>query len=120
MATWQSALMASASKRDKDPFGLSASEIIPRLYLSNFFFARSAEALKSEGITHIVSVIEQRPVYAPSLKGTLHIPLTDTSDADILQHLNSTTEFIKAALAEGPDNRVLVRCVYGTCATPHV
>jgi len=113
---WQSALLSKTKKHDQEPehvFGPSASEIVPRLYLSNFFFARSAESLRSEGITHVVSVLEQVPVYGPFLKGTLHIPLEDTSDADILRHLNTTTEFIKAALAESPDHRVLVHCLMG-------
>lgn len=90
-------------------FGPSASLIVPRLFLSNFFYAKSTEALRAEGITHIITVLEQKPRYAPFLKGTLHIPLADNSDANILQHLETATEFIKAALAEDPDNKVLVR-----------
>ncbi|TCD69140.1 hypothetical protein EIP91_008616 [Steccherinum ochraceum] len=114
MATWQTARLTSTKKRDQDHiFGPSASLIVPRLYLSNFFYARSTEALKEDGITHIVSVLEQKPVYAPFLKGTLHISLTDTSEANILRHLDTTSEFIKDALAESPENKVLVHCLMG-------
>ncbi|KAH9022704.1 protein-tyrosine phosphatase-like protein, partial [Lactarius hengduanensis] len=44
---------------------------------------------------------------------TLHIPLSDSSDQDILAHLPTTTPFIRDALAESPDSRVMVHCLMG-------
>ncbi|THH30111.1 hypothetical protein EUX98_g4080 [Antrodiella citrinella] len=111
---WQSALLSKTKKNDDGHvFGPSATEIVPRLYLSNFFFARSAEGLRDEGITHVISVMEQIPIYGSQLKGTLHVPLEDTSDANILRHLDTTTGFIKATLEESTDHKVLVHCLMG-------
>ncbi|KAH8986807.1 protein-tyrosine phosphatase-like protein, partial [Lactarius hatsudake] len=41
-----------------------------------------------------------------------NIPLSDSSDQDILAHL-PTTGFIRDALAEGPDSRLMVHCLTG-------
>ena len=86
-----------------------ASEVLPRLYLTDLFTARDEAQLTSLGITHIVSVIEHPPnlPQTHSLQ-TLHIPLSDSSDQDILAHLPATTSFIRNALAESPDSRVIV------------
>ncbi|KAH9975712.1 protein-tyrosine phosphatase-like protein [Lactifluus volemus] len=93
--------------------GRTASEVLPRLYLTDLFTARDEEQLNALGITHVVSVIEQAPVLPQKSLRTLHIPLSDTSDQDILVHLPLTTSFIRDALAESPDSRVLVHCMMG-------
>ncbi|KAH8075852.1 protein-tyrosine phosphatase-like protein [Cristinia sonorae] len=114
MATWQTSRLRTTLKRDEGfAFGPSASQIAPQLYLSNFFYAKSVQAMSADGITHVVSILESKPAYPPFLKGTLHIPLMDTSDTDILQHLEATTAFIKAAIEESPNNNVLVHCLMG-------
>ncbi|KAI0738585.1 protein-tyrosine phosphatase-like protein [Daedaleopsis nitida] len=90
------------------------SEILPRLWLSSLYTAVDDEQLIELGVTHIVSVIEQRPRYPnnlPKLK-TLHVPLQDVEGADILQHLDTTTAFIKSAL-EDKRSVVLVHCAMG-------
>jgi len=86
-----------------------ASEVLPRLYLTDLFTARDEAQLTSLGITHVVSVIEHAPIFpkTQSLR-TLHIPLSDSSDEDILAHLPVATSFIRNALAEDPDSRVMV------------
>ncbi|KAI0704521.1 protein-tyrosine phosphatase-like protein [Cerioporus squamosus] len=90
-----------------------ASEILPRLWLSGLYTAVEEEQLIALGVTHIVSVIEHRPKYPPTLKlKTLHVPLQDVEGADILQHLDVTTAFIKSAL-EDKRNTVLVHCAMG-------
>ncbi|KAI0079363.1 phosphatases II [Panus rudis PR-1116 ss-1] len=43
----------------------------------------------------------------------LHISLADSTDSDILVHLDTTTEFIRNALTENDTNQVLVHCVMG-------
>ena len=85
------------------------SEILPRLWLSGLYTAVNEEQLIALGITHVVSVLEQRPLYPKSLPKlkTLHVPLQDVDDADILQYLDKTTDFIKRAL-EDKRNTVLV------------
>ncbi|PIL24662.1 hypothetical protein GSI_12546 [Ganoderma sinense ZZ0214-1] len=93
----------------------SASEVLPRLWLSGLYTAVDEEQLVAIGVTHIVSILEQRPKYPASLKKqlkTLHIPLQDLDTADILQHLDATTAFIKSAL-EDKRNTVLVHCAMG-------
>ncbi len=89
--------------------GHMASEVLPRLYLTDLFTARDEAQLTSLGITHVVSVIELPPTLpqTQSLR-TLHIPLSDDADQDILTHLPVTTSFIRNALAEDPNSRVLV------------
>jgi atypical dual specificity phosphatase len=110
---WQTSLIAAAQQRSgRRPFflrGHMASEVLPRLYLTDLFTARDEAQLTSLGITHVVSVIENAPVLpqTQSLR-TLHIPLSDSADQDILGHLPVATSFIRNALAEGPDSRVLV------------
>jgi atypical dual specificity phosphatase len=110
---WQSSLIAAAQQRSgRRPHlrrGHMASEVLPRLYLTDLFTARDEAQLTSLGITHIVSVIECAPTLPPtqSLR-TLHIPLSDNSDQDILTHLPVATSFISNALAEDPNSRVLV------------
>ncbi|KAI0306086.1 protein-tyrosine phosphatase-like protein [Multifurca ochricompacta] len=80
----------------------------------HFFTARDEAQLTSLGITHVVSVIEHPPKFPQThLLRTLHIPLSDSSDQDILIHLPATTSFIRDALAESPDSRVLVHCLMG-------
>jgi atypical dual specificity phosphatase len=110
---WQTSLIAAAQQRSgRRPSlrrGHSASEVLPRLYLTDLFTARDEAQLTYLGITHVVSVIEHAPILPEthSLR-TLHIPLSDSSDQDILAHLPVAISFIHNALAEGPDSRVLV------------
>ena len=111
--SWQTSLLAAAQQRSgrRASFGLkrTASEVVPRLYLTDAFTARDETQLTELGITHVVSVMENAPKFPQtrSLR-TLHIPLSDGSDQDILAHLPVTTSFIRNALAESPDSRVLV------------
>ena len=86
-----------------------ASEVLPRLYLTDLSTARDEAQLATLGITHVVSVIERAPTLPQTQTlRTLHIPLSDNSDQDILTHLPVTTSFISNALAEDPNSRVLV------------
>jgi atypical dual specificity phosphatase len=110
---WQTSLLAAAQQRSgRRPTlrrGNMASEVLPRLYLTDLFTARDEAQLTSLGITHVVSVIELAPTLpqTQSLR-TLHIPLSDNADQDILTHLPAATSFIRNALAEDPNSRVLV------------
>jgi atypical dual specificity phosphatase len=111
---WQTSLIAAAQQRSGRRPSLRrahtmASEVLPRLYLTDLFTARDEAQLTSLGITHVVSVIEHAPTLpqTQSLR-TLHIPLSDNADQDILTHLPVATSFIRNALAEDPNSRVLV------------
>jgi atypical dual specificity phosphatase len=117
---WQTSLISAAQQRSgrRPSFRRrdTASEVLPRLYLTDLFTARDEAQLTSLGITHVVSVIEHAPILpeTQSLR-TLHIPLSDSSDQDILAHLPVATSFIRNALAEGPDSRVLVSNLVALC-----
>ena len=87
----------------------SASLIIPRLYLSNYRIAADEHELADMGITHVVSVLEVPPEYTGTEFTRLHVAIEDTMQSNILDHLPTTTEFIRAALAESENNKVLVR-----------
>lgn len=115
--TPQTALLAAAQqpivRQESSSFfdrSHSASEVLPRVYLTDLFTARDEAQLSALGITHVISVLEHAPMFPPThLIQTLHIPLSDSSDEDILVHLPATTSFIHDALAESPDSRVMVR-----------
>lgn len=116
-SSWQASLLSSVTARGNSETSSrsrgaavdrSASLIVPRLYLSNFLTARNERELQALGVTHVISVMEHAPKHPRHLK-TLHIPLADTSDSNILEHLDTTTDFIKSALQENEENIVLVR-----------
>jgi len=64
------------------------------------------------GITHMISVMEDPPTTVSKVVRHL-VPIPDKWDADILKYLDGTTEFIRAALAENENNKVLVHCFQG-------
>ncbi|EIW79104.1 phosphatases II [Coniophora puteana RWD-64-598 SS2] len=117
-ASWQAALLTKQTGGRAivgDPsYGRAATRIQNRLYLSDYWTARDAQQLRKLGITHIISLLE----CIPELKDhedikKLHIAIQDTPEADILQYLDTTTVFIKDALAENEQNKVLVHCFQG-------
>jgi atypical dual specificity phosphatase len=72
--------------------------------------ARDSNALSTLGITHVVSALEHAPVLPDSISAQrrLHVCIADRSDVDILRHFEETTAFIRKALAEDDNHRVLV------------
>ncbi|KAL5531501.1 hypothetical protein ACEPAG_4378 [Sanghuangporus baumii] len=100
------------------------SEIIPRLYLGDYWDACNEAQLRSLGVTHILSLLETSPPFAfaeeyrASLK-TMHVPLRDNFRTDIANHLDRTTEFIQKALKD-PSSVVLVHCLQGVSRSPAV
>ncbi|KAI0344996.1 DSPc-domain-containing protein [Trametopsis cervina] len=93
--------------------GRQASLIVPRLYLASYYIASKPEELQALGITHVLSVLDFAPEELPPNFKRLHIKLQDTSSSNILQYLEVTTEFIKSALEEDENNKVLVHCLMG-------
>lgn len=87
-----------------------ASQITPRLYLTDYRTARNSEKLQELGITHVISIVEFRPDLPEVIPQTqrLHLPLSDTPESNILEHLDATTAFITAALEENETNKVMV------------
>jgi atypical dual specificity phosphatase len=109
---WRTALLTTSPTDGGtgSRFGRSASLILPRLYLSDYFTARDDSELARLGITHVISVIEHHPTIPDSIvdRHKLHVCIADRPDVDILLHLEETTEFIRLALAENKSNKVLV------------
>ncbi|KAH7924750.1 phosphotyrosine protein [Leucogyrophana mollusca] len=97
-----------------------ASEILPRLYVSDLSFAENPAALVSLGITHILSAMRGF-VAAPQ---GLHIhraqfPLEDLPFSELAAHLPGTTAFLRSALHD-PNARVLVHCMEGVSRSTSV
>jgi len=114
---WRKALRATEASLDpsrNEAFGRLASQITPRIYLSDYRSARDAGKLESLGITHVISVVEFTPDLPDIIPQNhkLHIALADVAEAKILDHLDATTAFILKALAENNANKVLVSHVY--------
>jgi len=115
---WQKALRATKASLDPSrnaAFGRLASQITPRIYLSDYWSARDVGKLDSLGITHVISVVDFTPDLPDIVPQNhrLHIALADVAEAKILDHLDATTAFILKALAESNANRVLVHCMQG-------
>ncbi|KAI0319981.1 protein-tyrosine phosphatase-like protein, partial [Amylostereum chailletii] len=91
------------------------SEILTgRLYISDLSVAHDQDGLARLGITHVVSVLEPTitPVLGPSFT-QLHVGIEDSFRTNILQHFDRTTEFIRKALADNDNCKVLVHCMMG-------
>lgn len=76
---------------------LTASQITPRLYLTDWFVAGNWSALSHLGITHVVSVVELAPIIPGKIEH-LHICIADLPICDISKHFDETTAFIHNAL----------------------
>ena len=113
---WQNALKATKGSLNPSlnaAFGRLASQITPRIYLSDYWSARDTAKLKSLGITHIISVLDFIPDLPEIIPKDqrLHVVLADDPQAKILDHLDATTAFILEALAENDSNKILVSFV---------
>jgi atypical dual specificity phosphatase len=92
--------------------GNCASQILPRLYLSDLATAYDQDTLARLNITHIVSVLDFPPEALPQNYTRLHLSLSDRFDSDILSHLPRSTAFIASTLKQNPDANVLASCLF--------
>jgi atypical dual specificity phosphatase len=92
-----------------------ASEILPRLYISDLSFAENPASLSSYGITHVLSTLPDNiyhpPMHPPPVR--LQINVEDFPFAELAAHLPTTTAWIRDAIKSSPDARVLVHCGEG-------
>jgi len=90
-----------------------ATEIIPRLFISDLCVAENATVLSSLGITHVLSVMPGF-VALPTELALRHaqVPVDDFPFAELVAHLSVTTAFLREALRD-PTARVLVHCIEG-------
>ena len=92
-----------------------ASEILPRLYISDLSFAENPTSLSSYAITHVLSTLPDN-IYLPPMHpplARLQINLEDFPFEELVAHLPATTAWIRDAIKSSPDARVLVHCVEG-------
>ncbi|KAF3919211.1 hypothetical protein AA313_de0203886 [Arthrobotrys entomopaga] len=90
---------------------LTASQITPRLYLSDWVVAGNWAALSHLGITHVVSVVEIAPIIPGKIEH-LHICIADLPICNIEKDFPTTSEFIRKALSQ-EGTKVLVHCLGG-------
>lgn len=96
----------------------NASEIIPRLYISDLSFAENPVCLAQYKITHILSTLPDKifqppPTLLPAQPARLQVRVEDLPFAELAAHLPTTTAWIKDALTRDPQARVLVHCAEG-------
>lgn len=94
-------------------------EILPRLYLSSLDYVKDELALKSLGITHIISVMDHPPKFTKGLFEWLHINVRDGS-AKIVEYFDEAGKWIDDTLHQSPFNRVLVHCEKGQSRSPTI
>jgi atypical dual specificity phosphatase len=101
-----------------------ASEIVPRVYVSDYSTATDAKALVKLGVTHVVTCMEDAPgeknlKVKVSVGGKeqervikrLHVPVSDLPSVDLACWFSETTAWITQALEEDEHNVVLVHCL---------
>jgi predicted protein tyrosine phosphatase len=104
----------SCDSRHRDA-ARGASEILPRLYISDLSFAENPASLSAYGITHVLSTLSDTihiPTVHPPPK-RLQIKVEDFPFAELAAHLPTTTAWIRDAIKSSPDARVLVHCGEG-------
>ncbi|KAI0356321.1 phosphatases II [Trametes cingulata] len=94
-----------------EDFMPQANEIIPGLFVSDFYTATTPAVLQNLGITHIVSVLSKPDYRYAKPMQHLCVPVEDKEDCKLLDYLDSAVHWIREALEGG--GRVLVHCVWG-------
>jgi len=85
------------------------------VYLCDLHTAQDAAVVTSLGITHIISVLDFVPTFPHEMDHIkkMHVRLSDNFREKITPHLDDTTAFIREALEDDPENKILVHCVMG-------
>lgn len=85
-------------------------KISDRLFLGNLKAAQDYETLKSNNITHILTVAEHTEKFFPRDFQYKVIGVRDKPETNLLRHFPAAIQFIKEGVANGG---VLVHCVAG-------
>jgi atypical dual specificity phosphatase len=96
-----------------EDFPPQASEILPRLYLSDMYTATDPLTLSRLGITHVVSVVKDPWYRYPAHIQHLCLPINDHPTSNIGGYLDQCIAWIKRALDEDGGARVMVHCMWG-------
>src|ERR1700722_9455107 len=84
----------------KDDFPPQASEILPRLYLSDMYTATDPLTIKRLEITHVLSVVQDPWHRYPRNITHICLPIHDLPSSNIGRYLNDSVAWIKRALDE--------------------
>ena len=86
------------------------TQLLPKLFIGSIKCANNHEALKEEGITHILTVCSEK---IPDTTGfvSLQLPFLDSASVDLSLFLDRCLEFIEKGRKEG--GGVLVHCMHG-------
>jgi len=102
--------------------GHTASEIVPRLYISDVEIATNKSVLESLNITHILSVMLDHDIpklNLPKQPIRYAVPILDRPNAPLLPELSGAVNFITNALTD-PTAHVLCHCYAGASRSPTV
>jgi len=93
------------------------NEIIPRLFISNWYVSNDINFIRSKNIRAVIT-LEKTPkpenivdYYRNNNIDFMYIPINDSPDENIYQYFDSTFEFIKKHIDRGEN--VLVHCAAG-------
>jgi len=90
-----------------------AQEIFQQVFLGSVKLAYDLERLNSYKITHIISIAEEFPTKFPNFVNK-NAGLPDSSMIDINKEwLENCYFYIKNAISENKDNKVLIHCQFG-------
>ena len=88
-------------------------EVLPRVFITNFFGTKKAALLAQTGITHVLNVTWDLPF--PGLPRDLVCTRVAFADnTHVRLPLNECLGWIEAALAAKPEAKVLVHCAAGS------
>ena len=89
-----------------------SNEIVDNVFLGSVRATQSGPEMDQKGITHILSLGEQKLQSPSNLVDYLFIDIDDHELAEIYPHLPTAIAFIENALASG--GKVLVHCMAGS------
>lgn len=91
----------------------SANEITSRIFVGDLASATNHEAMKEQGITHILSVFNGAYELFPSDFKYKIIHINDDEWIDISEYFEESNKFIDDAINSNPNNKVMIHCQRG-------
>jgi protein-tyrosine phosphatase len=86
-------------------------QVLPGLYIGSYETASDLETLRSNEITHILTVASNLPARFEGQFKYKIIEALDRDSEDLSESFSSSFEFIESSI--NPGGRVLVHCLYG-------
>lgn len=112
-------LTQSVAAPDLWPHRSQAQEVVPRVFVTNYFGSRNLKQLHRDQITHIVVCAGELPMNFPEQFRYLRLEgLADNTHAQLRPHLARVFAWVTQALEGG--GRVLFHCASGVSRSPAV